>query len=289
MTDNELDAIIRLLDDPDNTVFKILENKLISEGTGVVPRLKAAAGKSPLKLMQTRIKSIVHQIQQNDIRQGLTNWKDHDENLLQGAWLVSKYGYPDIQYSALQDVFSTIANNAKILNYNNFSPLEQIKFINHVFYKKLKFVSCQTMDFFRPDNSFIAYTLEKRIGNPISIAIIYMLLAQYCKIPVYGVNLPKNFIVAYVSPDDNRSMFYINPFNQGAVLNEDEIIFFLKQQNISPQSQFFNQCSNSVIIQRLLHNLKTSYERLKKPQEEQEVDSLLKVFKNGLSAKIEWE
>ena len=289
MNSGELDAIIRLLDDPDPTVYNILEQKLVSEGTGVLGSLCSVLDHNPGRLLKTRIGNITHQIRKNDIAQSLSQWKDNDDDLLKGAWIVSKYEYPDRGYASLLDDFNTLAGRLEVIDTQNFSPLEQIKIVNHIFFKQLKFSSSAPPDFFLPDNSFITYTLDRRTGNTITMAVVYMLFAQHCRIPLYGVNLPKNFILAYVSPEDNHPLFYINPFNQGAVLNEDEIVFFLKQQNISPQSQFFNKCPNTVIIQRLLHNLKSSYERLKWTHCVREIDGFLKIFKNGLSAKIEWE
>ena len=289
MNDSELDAIIRLLDDPDPTVYNILEHRLVSEGTGVLGRLRSALGDNPGRLLKNRISNITHLIRKNDIAESLAKWKDDDSDLLQGAWIVSKYEYPDKGYNSLRDDFKSMAENLETIDFKNFSPLEQIKFVNHIFFKKLRFSASVPPNFFLPDNSFITYALDHRTGNTITMAVTYMLLAQHSQIPLYGVNLPKNFILAYVSPDDNRPLFYINPFNQGAVLNEDEIVFFLKQQSIPPQSQFFNRCPNTVIIQRLLHNLKSSYERLKWTHCVKEIDGFLKIFKNELSAKIEWE
>lgn len=289
MTDNELDAIIRLLDDPDTTVYNILEKKLVSEGIGVLQPLRNAVSESSTRLLKSRIGNISHLILKNDVIDNLTKWKDDDNDLLKGAWIVSKYEYPKRGYYSLLDEINTMGQNLKAINFQNFSPLEQIKLINHIFFKILRFSSSAPPDFFLPDNSYITYALENRTGNTITMAIAYMLLAQQSHIPLYGVNLPKNFILAYISPDEGKPLFYINPFNQGAVLNDDEIVFFLKQQNISPQNQFFNKCSNTVIIQRLLHNLKASYERLKWPHYVKEIDGFLKIFKHGLSAKIEWE
>ena len=289
MNSSELDAIIRLLDDPDPTVYNVLEQKLVSEGIGVLDSLRSVLNQNPGRLLKNRIDNITHQIRKNDIVQSLSQWKENDNDLLKGAWIVSKYEYPDRGYSALLNDFNTLAGKLEIIETQNFSPLEQIRIVNHIFFKQLKFISSAPPDYFLPDNSFITYTLDHRTGNTITMAVAYMLLAQHCRLPLYGVNLPKNFILAYVSPDDNRPLFYINPFNQGAVLNEDEIVFFLKQQNISPQSQFFNKCPNTVIIQRLLHNLKSAYERLKWTHCVREIDGFLKIFKNELSAKIEWE
>ena len=70
-------------------------------------------------------------------------------------------------------------------------------------------------------------------GNPITLGILYISLAQELGIPIYGVSIPRNFILAYVDeynlndPYEEDILFYINPYNNGKVLGEREIDYFL--------------------------------------------------------------
>ncbi len=75
-----------------------------------------------------------------------------------------------------------------------------------------------------PQNLFINNLLETKKGNHLSIGILYIILGQKLNIPVYGVNLPQHFILAYAgeiseervkTADENGVLFYINPFNKG--------------------------------------------------------------------------
>ncbi len=103
--------------------------------------------------------------------------------------------------------------------------------------------------------------------------IIYLILTQKLGIPVCGVNIPKNFILAYVEDLYNQNSetdlenkdvsFYINPYSNGAVITKREIDNFLKQQKIKPFDFFYSPCTNHTIIQRLLLNLIYAYERRK--------------------------
>jgi hypothetical protein len=135
-------------------------------------------------------------------------------------------------------------------------------------------------DYHSPDNSYINRVLETKKGNPISLAIIYSIIAQRLNIPIFGVNLPQHFILAY--KDDalikgNNSfkgteymdynmpgeiLFYVNAFNKGAIFNKWNIDQFLKQLNIKPQSIYYEPCSNVDIMMRVCRNLIYSYEKL---------------------------
>jgi len=136
-----------------------------------------------------------------------------------------------------------------------------------------------TDDYHSADNSYLNRVLETRKGNPISLAIIYSIVAQRLNIPIFGVNLPQHFILAY--KDDSllkgnssfagniymdhdipgEILFYINAFNKGAIFNKWNIDQFLKQLNIKPQILYFEPCSNIDILMRVCRNLIFSYEK----------------------------
>jgi regulator of sirC expression with transglutaminase-like and TPR domain len=134
--------------------------------------------------------------------------------------------------------------------------------------------------------------LESKKGNPVTLAILYLAIAVKLGIPLYGVNLPKNFILAYMeelypskiagSADDRIVSFYINPYNNGAVLTKREIDYFLKQQKIQPLDSFYYPCDNLTIIQRLILNLVFSYERLEDYAKVEELKKFLNVFDKPL-------
>jgi regulator of sirC expression with transglutaminase-like and TPR domain len=113
--------------------------------------------------------------------------------------------------------------------------------------------------------------------------MLYIILAQKLKIPVYGVNLPQHFILAYVSeladgvPSLEDVLFYINPFNKGAVFTRKEIELFIQQLKIDPDRSFFAPCSNVEIIKRLIGSLIYSYTQLGYPEKIEDLERLLKL------------
>jgi len=137
-------------------------------------------------------------------------------------------------------------------------PLDQVKKINLGIFQKLRF-SANTKNFHAPSNSMINIVLEKRKGNPISLCIIYLLIAQKLNMPIYGVNLPNLFVLTYKS---GQHQFYINVFNKGLIFSKADIDTYVRQLNIESQKAFYEPCSNKDIIQRVFRNLIHSFERL---------------------------
>jgi regulator of sirC expression with transglutaminase-like and TPR domain len=163
------------------------------------------------------------------------------------------------------------------------TALENIKVLNHIFYGVQHFDG-NKINPNAPQNYYLNTLLETRKGSPLTLGILYMILAQKLKIPVYGVNLPQHFILAYLTdtgisnPAENDVLFYINPFNKGAVFTKREIELFIRQLKIPTSSSFFEPCSNIDIIKRLITNLIFSYNQLGYPDKIEDLENLLKII-----------
>ncbi len=103
MNKKELNALISLLDDPDETVFKQVSMKFLSLGQDVIPLLEDAWEHSFDTLIQNRIENIIHQIQFDLIKDALRDWSHPEhQNLLEGALLIAKYQYPDVDITKIK-------------------------------------------------------------------------------------------------------------------------------------------------------------------------------------------
>lgn len=288
MNKQELQAIITLLDDPDMEIYQAIYQSLMDKGVDIVPDLEKAWEVSGNSDIQDKIENIIQKIQLNFVHTLLSKWiKDGATDLLEGAYIVAKYQYPDLGFFEIQNPVEKIKHDAWLEINENLTALEKVRILNHIIYDIHKFTA-NTTNYYSPQNSYINQLILSKKGNPISLGIIYIAIAQKLGLPIYGVNLPKNFVLAYKdefneflnpgSTNDNI-LFYINPFNKGAVLGRKEIDFFLKQQNITPDEMFYQPCSNIEIVQRLLLNLIYSYEKLGYEPKIKELQALLKISK----------
>jgi regulator of sirC expression with transglutaminase-like and TPR domain len=154
------------------------------------------------------------------------------------------------------------------MNYN-LTPLEQVNVFNHVLYGLNDF-RANSQEFHDPNNCYINNLLESRKGNPISMGILYLVLASHLQMPVYGVDLPQHFILSYhnhlLQTEDNEHdvrssiLFYINAFNKGIIFSRDDITQFLVHTNHEPQPDNYIPCSNVQVIRSLINHLISCYE-----------------------------
>ena len=286
MKKKELNALISLLDDPDETVFKQVSMKFLSLGQEIIPVLEDAWEHSFDTLIQNRIENIIHQIQFDIIKDALKEWSHPEEqNLLDGALLIARYQYPDIDFVKIKKQIDIIKQDVWLELNENLTALEKVKIINHILFDVHNF-SGNTTNYHAPQNSYINNVLESKKGNPLLLSIIYTIVAQSLEIPIYGVNLPEHFILCYVDiehmgvpsiagNEGSNVLFYINPFSKGTVFGQKEIDAFLKQLKLDQIPGFYEPCSNLEIIKRLLRNLIASYEKLGYPDKSEELKMLL--------------
>ncbi len=277
---NELKSLISLLDDPDQEIYSHVHEKLLSYGNDAIEYLESAFGEAFDSIQQDRIVDLVHEIQFGTLKNDLKLWHQGGSfDLLQGILIINRYQYPDLDEQKIINHIEAIKRDIWIQMMNEASPAEQVKLINHVFYHLHGF-SGNTANHQDPQNSYLSQVLESKKGNQISLAIIYSIIAQKLDIPVYGVNLPQHFILAYVdetqqSEFESGILFYINAFNKGFIFGRRDVDMFLKQLNLKSDKQFYEPCSNTDIIKRVLRNLISSYEHLGSKDKVKELTSLL--------------
>ena len=294
MDKQELNALLSLLDDPDKDVFIHVREKLLSIGTQVIPVLENVWEQSFDTSIQTKIEGIIHNIQFNSTVQSLKEWASTPEqNLLVGALHIAKYQYPDLNEDKLKRQIQQIRQDVWIELNDKLTALEQVKIINHILFEVHNF-SGNTQNYHAPQNSYINNVLESKKGNPLSLSLVYLIIAQDLKIPIYGVNLPEHFVLCYkdvhqlmtVKTKRDAEMiaegilFYINPFSRGAVFGKKQLEIYLKKMNLEAQSVYYQPCSNLEMMKRLLRNLVFSYKKLGYAEKQDEIQKLLDALGN---------
>lgn len=285
MDHNELKAMIALLDDPDREVVNMISDSILKRGIEAVPELEKAWESTLDEKLQERLETIIQKIQFTTSRESLFRWINTGaEYILEGAFFVAQYQYPDISFEKINQEIETIRKDIWLEINDNLTALEKIRILNYIIFDLHRFTR-NSADFYAPQNCYVNKVIESRKGNPISLAIIYLSVAYKLGLPVYGVNLPKNFILAYKNEyrmrdaenEEEDILFYINPYNKGAVLGRREIDYFVTQQQLKPQKMYYVPCSNRDIIIRLLNNLILSYEKLGAPEKVRGLKELLAV------------
>ena len=107
------------------------------------------------------------------------------------------------------------------------------------------------------------------------------IIAEKINLPICGVNMPKHFIIGFEDVNEINGdpiKFYINPFNNGAILNRQDLEVYLKREKLKEDSKYFIPCGNTTVIKRLLNNLFHSFTFQSKNEKAQEIITLIRLF-----------
>ncbi|WP_171818605.1 SirB1 family protein [Pyxidicoccus fallax] len=113
-------------------------------------------------------------------------------------------------------------------------------------------------DYHSPENSFLDQVLERKVGLPITLSVVYLEVARRAGISLYGVPFPGHFLVAHDAGDHKLVM---DPFHHGDILTEHGCEELLKR--VAPQLKFDRSmlapAPVELITYRMLSNLRRVY------------------------------
>jgi len=114
-------------------------------------------------------------------------------------------------------------------------------------------------DYHDPDNSYLNRVLERRLGIPVSLSIVWLEVARRLKWPVSGLGLPGHFIIRF---DDDERFVLVDPFREGRALSVDDcrqILDFYFDGRIAFVPEYLHPVSVRSILRRVLGNLRNIY------------------------------
>lgn len=281
MKEKEIDALILLLDDPDTEVNQHVQQKLIGCGPGIIPRLESFSGQAIDKATLEKIAFIIKTIQFEEVNKRLRQWNQTDKyDLLEPFLAISSYYESGFDEANIRLQIDKLRRAIWLeMNYN-LTPLEEVNVFNHVFYSIQGF-GANHHNLFDVNNNFVQHLLETKKGNPISLGILYLILARSLEMPVYGVNLPQHFILSYhnqvLDGTENEFeirksiLFYINCLNKGIIFTRDDITLFLKRINVEAEARHYVPCNNVQVIDLLLNSIMQSFEMSNQAEKVKEV------------------
>lgn len=183
--------------------------------------------------------------------------------LLDTALLIARDEYPDLDPAHVDDRMQThaAALRGRVEAAGHWTL--KIQAINAHLFDELGYAGDHDR-YYDPRNSYLNEVIERRLGNPISLALVQMEVARRLGVPLDGISFPGHFLVRLPVDD---GLLVMDPFNRGRPLDVDEL-----RQRARPHlggdapdddalSRILNPASHRAILMRVLRNLHGVYER----------------------------
>ncbi|MGM0619933.1 MAG: transglutaminase family protein [Bacteroidota bacterium] len=288
MEKKRLNALINLLDDPDQMIYEAAEKELLKENNSIISELEEKWESSFDEVYQERIENLIQGLQFRETKKLINKWIHSENNdLLEGCLAVDRFQYPDINLLGIYKKIEKIEKTIWLELNNSLTLLEKTTIINHFIFNINGF-SVNHNNLFSPQNCFLNQMLDTKNGNPVSIGIFYTLIARKLGLSAHFADFPRNPLVAIVDRelakkvhgDDTKTnvLFYINPANKGSITSRKEIDYHLKKNNYSPTEFFAEPKHDLFFIRRLLESLLESYQSVGYTEKMEKIRELIYLF-----------
>ena len=184
---------------------------------------------------------------------------DEKIDLLRAALTFARPEYPGLDESRYLGLIDEYADRVRSRRGESEDPAHSIATINVVLFQQEGFAGNQS-EFYDPRNSYLNDVLDRKLGIPISLSVIYMEVAQRVGLPVFGVGLPGHFLLKHY--DLNGNQIFIDPYVAGRLLSPAECQTRLDEVyggQMPLQPEFLNSVSRRQILTRMLNNLRSIY------------------------------
>jgi hypothetical protein len=284
----EIKALFHLIDDPDEEIFGSVSDRIVSYGRGIIPNLENLWENTISEGVQERIELLIHKLHFTDLTEDFLRWKNSSyQDLLTASLLVAKFQYPElVTANVLQEVEKLRRNVWLELN-NYLTPLEQINVLTSILYNYYGLKGTE-VGYQHPDEFLINKLIETKRGNAIANGVLYLLLSELLDIPIKAINIPRQFVLAYIKPDFNQDEpqnenllhkidFFIDPIS-GHVFTHKDVENYFRRVSVPPVASYFKPISHIRVIQTMLEEFSKCFDNEKDSYKHKELQFLVNLL-----------
>lgn len=154
-TPNEIKALFKLIDDPDEEIFNTISDRLLNYGTPIIPDLEHLWENTLEEATLERIEKMIYKLRFQDLKEAFAEWKMKPEpSLLEGALLLNKFQHPEQAEDTLRNQLEKMRRNIWLELNNYLTPLEQANVLRNILYNYYQIKGVE-VNYEKPEEFFI--------------------------------------------------------------------------------------------------------------------------------------
>lgn len=249
------DAIVRLLRDNDPATVSLLKEQLIESGSDGIAALRDLLALDDAAVA-VHVREVLERIGTNEAQDEMLLcahlFPEHGD-IESAWWLLSSCFEPEAPIAKLRRKLDTWGRRLRVLVAQVESTRERLQTLTTFMADDLGFRG-NAEEYYDPKNSLLSDLIETRLGIPISLAMLYVIVGRRANMQIDGINLPGHFVARY-----ERILF--DPFHQGRILSRPDCEAILARQRLKTESKYFAPASPRLVLMRMLANLVFIFER----------------------------
>lgn len=249
------EALLSLLDDQNPAVRRALLAHFTELGGAATPFLQDVA-RGPNRVLARHAAWFLEELQFSDPVADFRGFiRSMHYELETGALLLARTVSPRLDAGECCTALDRIAERCRELIVEPSSTREKCRVLNRVLFHEWGFHG-NLENYTDPRNSFLDQVIERRTGIPLSLSIVYLLVAGRLGLELEPVGLPGHFIVGCFV---DGAPFYIDPFDRGVFRDAEEIFFLLRARHIAPKASDLAPTPVREVLCRCCRNLVNHY------------------------------
>jgi|SRR5579883_2071439 len=274
LTEKELRSLAGLLDDEDPRSFELVRRQILDIGEPILPYLDELR-ECAVPDLAARADAMSRELRFQNLKSDFAAVAMRpDPDLETGALLVARFGYPGLKASVYRQWLDRVATRVQDDLPSDADAGMAFQRLNSHLFQALGFAGNQS-NYYDPDNSYINRVIDTRRGIPVSLSILYLLLAKRLNLPVHGVGTPGHFLLAYKS---GPHTCFIDPFNRGRLMDISEVRRMLQRSGYQFRPEFLQRCASREILVRMMRNLISIYDKASCPDRAGMLSTLVEIM-----------
>ena len=181
---------------------------------------------------------------------------DRELNLELSALYIAGEEFPGLDVQQYLDRLDSMSGDVQGIAGNSDNHEQLVRGLNYYLFERLR-LRGNPEDYYNHENSFLNRVMDTGVGIPITLAVVYLALAQRLGLSCHGVGMPGHFLVCVRELD-----LYLDPFHSGQLLSAGDCRRLASEMfgpALSWRDEFLAPCSGKAILFRMLNNLRQIY------------------------------
>jgi regulator of sirC expression with transglutaminase-like and TPR domain len=256
-SESQQTALMKLLADDDPAVYRTIRDQILSYGQDATGWLRPHTfSREPV--LRRRAQEIVQHLARQEADNRFLAFCLHEAEGLDveaGVWLLAQTQYPDINVAAYQALLDSYAGDLRERIGLTDGAGKILAALNEYLFGELGYNGNEA-NYYDPENSFLNRVMDRRMGNPLSLCLVYMQVARRLRLPIVGIGLPGHFLCRFQTPKDE---IFIDAFHQGRLLTKADCIKYLLQSGHGYQDGYITPITPRRMLLRICSNLHKIY------------------------------
>ncbi len=256
ISENQKVSLFRLLSDDDPSTTSLVKQQLLEQGDEAVPQFEGWLQEVRGSPAERHLMEVLNRLKHNHCHNLFLEYCARariygDTDLEEASFLLAATEYSATNMATCRAMLDEMAAEVKQLIGEEGSPSE-IRALSQVLHERHGFRGNRDR-YYEAENTYINRVLERQVGIPITLSLLYIFVGRRVGLDVRGVALPGHFIVSWNSQ-------YYDPFNNGRVLDEAACKQLVESRGQEFRREQLNPATPQQVLTRMLMNLSRVYE-----------------------------